>query len=117
MKTALLFLFVLIFWGPTYSARAADVKVSQTMVNVAATSTVVSSRDTRRLLILQNASDTTISCKFGATAVATQGIILNPQPAASQAGGAIFFDVAVPTGVLNCIHGGSGNKAISLIEG
>lgn len=98
-------------------APAADVQVTHTMVNVTTSSAAASSRESRRLLVVVNMSDTAISCKFGATAVVSEGIVLNPQDSSGRAGGTMFFDVAVPLGALNCIHGGSGNKALSITEG
>lgn len=118
-KFSLLFLAVLslLIYQPA-PARAADVNAVETVVNVGATSTAVSTRDTRRLLMLQNYSDVTIYCKAGGRdAVVGEGWILNPQPAADQAGGAVFFDIVVPTGAVNCIHGGSGDKVLSKTEG
>lgn len=118
MKTILALFFILLFWGSVPSVFAADVSAPETVVNVAATSTAVSTRDVRRLLIIQNYSDATVFCKSGGrTAVVGEGWILNPQPAAGQAGGAIFFDITVPMGAVNCIHNGSGNKVISKTEG
>ena len=107
--------FLSALFAPTIFA--ADVTVTQTVVAVAATSTATSTRESRRLLILSNVSDVAISCKFGATAVAGEGIVLNPQPASGSAGGVAFFDVAIPVGTLNCIHGGSGTKNLSVVEG
>lgn len=116
MKNKLLAILLLLAFA--FPARAADVTFSaQTSVNVAATTTAVSARDTRRILVLINMSDTAISCKFGQAAVVSEGIVLNPTGTAGQAGGSIFFDVAVPTGALNCIHGGSGSKAVLITEG
>jgi hypothetical protein len=97
---------------------AVDVTAPSVNVNVAATSTTVSTRDTRRILILQNYSDATIYCKSGgATAVVGEGLVLNPSGTVGQAGGAFFFDVVVPTGTINCINGGSGNKVLVVTEG
>jgi microcystin-dependent protein len=110
----ILFLLLSLFQPKLF---AADVTPVHTVIAVAATSTAVSARATRRMLVIQNVSDASISCKFGAAAVVTEGIVLNPQGAAGQAGGSLFFDVAVPVGALNCIHGGSGTKNVLLTEG
>lgn len=113
LSLALAFLSAL-FAPPLF---AADVTVTQTVVAVAATSTATSTRPSRRLLILTNMSDTVISCKFGVAAVAGEGIVLNAQPSVGSSGGVAFFDVAIPVGTLNCIHGGSGTKNLSVVEG
>src|ERR1043166_4219968 len=87
-------------------AFAVDVTVTHTMVNVTATSAAVTSRESRRLLILENISDATISCKFNVTAVVGEVIVLNPQPASGQSGGGLFLDAAIPMGPLFCVHDG-----------
>ena len=111
------FLFLLLLLA--VPVHAADVKIgSPTAVSVAVTSTAVTTRATRAILILQNASDTAIWCNLsGGAAVVGEGIGLDQQPAASRPGGAAFFDIAVPTGTINCIHGGSGTKTILINEG
>lgn len=115
MKRFILFL-LLIFWPPLIFA--ADVRLVFSTVNVTTSSAAVSTRASRRILILQNYSDTTIYCKSGGVAaVVGEGMTMNPQPAANQAGGAFMFDIAVPTGTVNCIHGGSGNKVLIVGEG
>lgn len=113
MKRFLSLFFLLI----ASTVFAADVQVTHTMVNVTTSSAAVSSRESRRFIMVMNMSDTTISCKFGATAVVSEGMVLNPAPASGQAGGTVLLDTQVPLGALNCIHGGSGNKAISITEG
>jgi hypothetical protein len=116
MKTQLFTVLVIgLLSVPTF---AADVKTVESVVNVGATTTEVSARATRRILIIQNYSDTTIYCRAGGNdAVVGEGWILNPQPAAGEAGGSIFFDVAVPIGAINCIHDSTGNKVVSISEG
>lgn len=99
---------VLLFAG---IASAADVNLTtQTTVNVQDLSTTVSARASRRFIILHNASDVTIYCKFGATALVGEGLTL------LAAGGFIFDDV-VPTGELNCVTDSGTDKPVTLSEG
>jgi len=97
---------------------AADTNSTETNVNVAASTTVVSKRESRRYLALFNLSDTTIYCKFGGrTAVVGEGYVFNPQPAAGQSGGLMLLDSVIPLGQFSCIHNSTGNKVISFVEG
>ena len=86
--------------------------VTHTAVAVAATSTAaVVAKSTRTLLILENISDTNIDCKFGAVAVASEGVRLYAN------GGALLVDKKYPTAAVNCIHAGSGTKTLLVTEG
>ena len=86
--------------------------VTHTAVAVAATSTAaVVAKSTRTLLILENISDTNIDCKFGAAAVASEGVRLYAN------GGALLVDKKYPTAAVNCIHAGSGTKTLLVTEG
>lgn len=86
--------------------------VAHTSVAVAATSTAaVVAKSTRTLLILENISDTNIDCKFGAVAVASEGVRLYAN------GGALLVDKKYPTAAVNCIHAGSGTKTLLVTEG
>ncbi len=85
---------------------------THTAVAVATTSTqAIAEKSTRIFLILENISDTAIDCKVGAAAVASEGIRLTPN------GGNLLLDKKVMTGVVNCIHAGSGTKTLLVTEG
>ena len=112
----LLFLLTLLFLLPPELNSQSSTLVTWTNVTVGTGSTVVSARTNRRFVMLQNYSDVVIYCKFSATAVVGEGIALNPQPSANQAGGSFLFDVSIPTGPLNCING-TGSKVVLLGEG
>lgn len=85
---------------------------TQTAVNVTtSSSTVLVANKNRNSLMLENNSDTLIYCNFGATAVVNEGTRLG------ASGGGKLFDVKVPVGTVNCIHGGSGNKVLLVTEG
>ena len=115
MKTLTL-CFVLLL--PSLVSAGEAVTPFQTSIAVGASSTVVSGKTTRKLLILQNASDTAIWCSVDGTAAAVGlGIGLDQQPGAGRPGGGVFFDVVTPIGTVNCIHGSSGDKFLTLIEG
>jgi hypothetical protein len=81
-------------------------------VDVTTTSTqVLAAKNDRRVLILQNDSDTIVYCAAdGTAAVVGKGIRLN------AAGGNWHADVAAPTDVVNCIHNGVGNKKVMPTE-
>lgn len=114
LKKILIALSFLMLALPAY---AADVTMPSVQKNITTSSAAATTTASRRILIIQNTSDATIYCKFGADAVVGEGIVLNPQPASGQAGGAFFFDVAVPLGTLNCIHNSTGNKTLNISEG
>lgn len=85
---------------------------THTAVAVATTSTAtVSAKSNRLFLILENISDTAIDCKFGAVAVASEGVRLTPN------GGNLLLDAKYPTAAINCIHAGSGTKTLLVTEG
>ncbi len=80
-------------------------------VGTSSTAAITSSAIIRKLLILQNDSDTVIYCNLaGAAAVANQGIRLNAN------GGSLFMDVTVSKPIVNCIHNGSGSKTLLVTE-
>lgn len=98
------------FWPASVPAA---IPVTHTAVAVATTSTAVlaapAAGASRRLVILQNISDTDIDCNVaGATAVAGEGVRI------LKSGGNAFFDVAVPSGAIACIHAGAGNKTLNV---
>ena len=112
----LLLCFVLLLPAFAYGGEA--VSAPQTSIAIGASSTVVSTRTTRKLLILQNTSDTAIWCSLdGSGAAVGLGIGLDQQPGAGRPGGGIFFDVVTTIGAINCIHGSTGDKFLTLIEG
>lgn len=68
----------------------------------------------RRYALLINDSDTDIYIKFGAAAVANQGIRLN------AAGGSHEMNITLGNlylGAINAIHGGTGTKTLLILEG
>jgi len=85
---------------------------THTAIAVATTSTAtVAAKSNRLFLILENISDTAIDCKFGAAAVASEGVRLTPN------GGNLLLDAKYPTAAINCIHAGSGTKTLLVTEG
>jgi hypothetical protein len=86
--------------------------VSHSAVAVTTSTTVaLAAKSNRTFLVLENISDTNIDCKIGAAAVAGEGIRLYAN------GGSLLLDAKYPTGAVNCIHGGSGNKTLLVTEG
>lgn len=74
-------------------------------VGTSSTTIVSASSSQRKLMLVENDSDTVIYCTFeGTDAVVNQGVRLN------ASGGAVLFDTSVPLGPVKCIHGGSGSK-------
>ena len=66
---------------------------------------------TRRLLILENTSDTPMYCDFsGAAAVVGSGLFIDT-------GSTSFNDVSPPSGPINCIHNGTGTKTLLVTDG
>mgnify|MGYP001589555120 CR=1 FL=1 len=88
---------------------------THTAVNMTTASGAALASNTSRLYaLLVNDSDTTIWIKLGATAVANQGIRLNPNGGSyemSKKLGNLY------TGAINGIHASSGNKVILITEG
>jgi hypothetical protein len=116
MKTIRVFLAIAIFL-PIHALSAERATMNKSVVNVTTSSTQVTA-GALRILILQNASDTTIWCDpSGGTAIVGQGFALNPAASAGQGGERIVFDLVVPEGAVTCIHGGSGNKVLSVVAG
>jgi hypothetical protein len=93
--------------GPIRPALA-GIALVHSAVNVGATSTeVLGSSTTRRILLMQNDSDTDIYCKLdGTAATINAGVRLNAN------GGGFVLDVVAPSGAVYCIHGSTGNKII-----
>lgn len=86
--------------------------VTHTTVAVATTSTVtLTAKSNRTFVILENISDTAIDCKFGADAVASEGVRLYAN------GGSLLLDAKYPTISLSCIHAGTGTKSLLVTEG
>lgn len=67
-------------------------------VSNSASTAVLAANSRRNYLFLQNVGGNAISCKFGATAVASQGIVI-----AATTGSHTFDGGAVPNAALNCI--------------
>jgi len=82
--------------------------VSSTNVTTSSTK-VLNNKGGRQFFILTNDSDTNIYCALGATAEVNKGFRLN------LGGGSYTADFVFP-GVVNCIHGGTGNKVMTTQE-
>lgn len=82
-------------------------------VNITTNSTtIVAANSYRRYLIIVNDSDTVIYLAFGAAAVVNSGVRLNAN------GGAYEMNwLGVYLGAVNGIHGGTGNKRVTVVEG
>ena len=68
----------------------------------------------RKYAMLINDSDTAIYVKIAATAVANEGIRLNPNGGAYEISSAIGN---LHIGEINAIHGGTGTKNLLIVEG
>lgn len=89
---------------------AAVYTVSQANVTTSSTTTLTLTAPVRNLLI-QNNSDTDISCDpSGGTATVGAGVVLK-----ANGGFAEFQNYLAPVGVITCIHGGSGTKALNIV--
>lgn len=76
-----------------------------------ATTQIIAANTLRRHLIIVNDSDTTIFLGVGAPAVLASGIRIN------AAGGVFTMDrMNLATEAVNGIHGGVGNKAVTINE-
>ena len=87
-------------------------------IGVASTSVLaaISSAKARVHIYLENDSDTTLYCKFGAAAVVNQGIRL---AAAGTEGNRLIYDshTGVPQTALNCISSGGATKRLLVVTG
>ena len=99
----------LLRWSPLFAEgfvhNAISVATSSTAVYAASYS--------RYFLLLENISDTDISCNLaGDAAVVGQGVVLKKD------GGYLLLDVraAMPLAAIACIHGGSGTKALAATQ-
>lgn len=80
--------------------------VTHIAVNATTASAEALAAGTRKLLIIQNASDTTINLNMaGITATTTSGLQL-------IANANLILDQAIPTTSITAIHGASGNKSL-----
>lgn len=68
----------------------------------------------RRYALFVNDSDTTIYLMVGTTAVANQGIRLNPNGGSYEMSGELGN---LNTGAINAIHAGTGNKVLLVLQG
>ena len=87
-------------------------KASNDSVNVATTTTEILAANSRRLYaLIVNDSDTDIYLSLSEAAVANKGLRLNAY------GGAYEINYTNPfRGQINGIHGGAGNKVVTVIE-
>lgn len=87
--------------------------VTNTAVNVTtATTTILAANASRKYAVIVNDSDTVIYLKLAASAALNSGIRLN------ASGG--FYEITPLNryvGIITGIHGGSGNKVVTVIEG
>jgi len=108
MKVVGLLVLLLLVASPV----RAQMVVTHTAYNVTVTtSTALAANANRSMLLLENDSDTVIYCSLGTAAVLNTGIRLG------ASGGAILIDVRPSSKLVNCIHGGSGNKVLLITEG
>lgn len=84
------------------------------------TTQVLAQSNTRRAIFIQNISDTAIWIKFGAAAVVNEGHAIPAWAGGTAVPGQLFLTIGgdrhldlIPTGALNCIHDGTGNKVLS----
>lgn len=93
----------------------AIIEVSHSKLAITATSgQVLAANLNRKYALLANDSDTTIYLGLGVTAVAGEGIPLNPHGGSYEMSSAIGN---LYTGVINAIHSGTGNKNLLITEG
>jgi len=74
-----------------------------------ASTTALAASNLRNYLLLTNISDTTIWCKFGATAVVNEGFPLYAN------GGNVLMDYKFSAQLLNCIHASAAASKTLLI--
>jgi len=118
IKTGLLTLLLLLILTITSESISITVTHSTATVGVTSASAlaaVATGAKARVHIYLENDSDTTIYCKFGATAVLNEGIRL---AAAGTAGNRIVYTpvTGVPQVVLNCIAS-AGSKILLIATG
>lgn len=76
--------------------------------------TALAANADRKYAMLINDSDTAIYLKIGTAAVANEGIRINPNGGAYEMSSTIGN---LYTGVINAIHGGTGDKTLLITEG
>ena len=110
MKIKLLILAALLLAVADYAhAQYALIRHVKATVTTASSTVLAAPTTTRKLLYLENDSDTTIYCNFhGDTATVNAGGRLN------ASGGSFWWDQpgTIPATAINCIHGGTGNKTL-----
>lgn len=107
-----LLLVVSMFWASLACAQqtAAVYTIIQGSVTTSSSTALTVTAPIRDLLI-QNNSDTDISCDpSGQAAVVGAGIVLK-----ANGGFAQFPNYLAPVGIITCIHGGTGTKALNII--
>lgn len=88
---------------------------THTAVNVTASSAeVLASNANRKYALFINDSDAVIYLKIGVSAVLNEGIRLNANGGSYEMSSAIGN---LATGAVNGIHGSSGNKVLTVLEG
>lgn len=111
VKWALLLLLV----APAVALAAyQSMTYTQVAVNVTvANGEALATSEDRKWALIINDSDTVIYCKVGAAAVLNEPIRLNAN------GGSFEISPQLgnfATGAINCIHGGTGNKVLLVVE-
>lgn len=96
-------------------AQSAEVTWTDSSVNVTtATTAVLAANVERKFAFIQNISDTNITCEIdGSDAVLNEGFTLVQYGSMQISPGLDNYT----TEAINCIHGGSGNKVMNVIEG
>ena len=115
LKLGTLVVAMVVFSLSSVFAQPTRINVTHTAVNVTTSSTeVIAAKTMRGFLLIVNDSDTTLYCKVGASAVVNEGIRINANGGSFEMGrGGRNID----TRVVNCIHGGTGNKVALMTEG
>jgi len=101
-------------WSMSFTsyAQSGAVVITSTAVTVANTSTSVAvANSQRQFLLLINDSDTNIYCKFGATAIVHQGVLL-----VANGGGLLLDSTGVSQQAINCIAV-TGSKTLLVSQG
>jgi len=95
---------------PATTARVPGTSVSAT----ATSASVLALNASRKYMAFINMSDTPITLSLGGTAVVGAGIVLSASVGSGSPGGS--YESTLYTGVVNAIHGSTGNKALAIVE-
>ena len=102
-------------WSMSFTsyAQSGAIVITASSVSVQSTSTTSLAADPqRKFLLLINDSDTNIYCKFGATAIVHQGVLL-----VANGGGLLLDTTGVTQQAMNCITLSGSNKVLLVNTG